>query len=94
MPNYNLILHENSNGYIENTISQFTDKDDAIHYAYLTAKKYFYLLNPYGNDPDFVDEDGERYQFLQKNKNGYYFMKTKMKGELIIKLHIEELNNS
>ena len=54
MPNYNLILQENSNGHIENTISQFTNKDDAIHNTYLTAKKYFYLLNPYGNDPHIL----------------------------------------
>lgn len=84
-----IILQEINNGFTSTEKIVKENKDDAIHFSYQIAKKFFYLLNPYGNDPDFIDEDGERYQFLEKNTNGNYFMKTKMNGELIIKICVE-----
>jgi len=45
-------------------------------------------LNPFGNDPDCVDENGERLMFVVKSKDGSYFLKTKMNGEIQIKIWV------
>ena len=71
------------------TTWSFTDKEKALDEAYQLFKSIFYRLNPYGNDPDCVDKDGERLMFVIKSSNGSYFLKTKMNGEIQIKIWVK-----
>ena len=84
MSNYTLNLQQTNNKHVTTWV--FTDKEKAIDRAYQLFKSIFYRLNPCGNDPDCVDENGERLMFVIKNKNGFYYLRTKMNGIIEIKI--------
>lgn len=87
MTKYTLHLQEITN--LESKTTQtFENKEKALYEAYQLFKTIFYRLNPFGNDPDCVDENGERLMFVVKSKDGSYFLKTKMNGEIQIKIWV------
>jgi len=91
MSTYTLYAEESKDGepHKHLTTWSFIDKEKALDEAYQLFKYIFYRLNPCGNDPDCVDEDGERLMFVVKSSDGSYFLKTKMNGEIQIKIWVK-----
>jgi len=88
MSNFTLKVEETSNDKSHLTTYSYSDKEKAINEAYKLFKHIFYLLNPYGNDPDCVDNNGKRLMFIKRNNDGKYYLKTNMNGCVEINIYI------